>query len=208
LPDFTLEDSLLLPVDDYIAGVDEVGRGSLAGPVTAVAAVLNRSRCTVDKLEKIDDSKGISLKNRQIAMVSICEIAIIGVGFASRKEIDHLNILWASMLAMERAVSELQKKLTQPLAFALIDGNRLPKLKCPSQAIIKGDSKSFSIAAASIVAKSIRDALMVKMAKRYPEYGWEKNMGYGARAHLEALKNHGVTDQHRRSFRPVADALE
>ena len=208
MPDFTLEDSLLLPVDDYIAGVDEVGRGSLAGPVTAVAAVLDRSRCTVDKLEKIDDSKGISLKNRQIAMVSICEIAIIGVGFASRKEIDHLNILWASMLAMERAVSDLQKSLTQPLAFALIDGNRLPKLKCPSQAVIKGDSKSFSIAAASIVAKSIRDALMVKMAKRYPEYGWEKNMGYGARAHLEALKNHGVTDQHRRSFRPVADALE
>ena len=112
------------------------------------------------------------------------------------------------MLAMERAVSDLQKSLTQPLAFALIDGNRLPKLKCPSQAVIKGDSKSFSIAAASIVAKSIRDALMVKMAKRYPEYGWEKNMGYGARAHLEALKNHGVTDQHRRSFRPVADALE
>jgi ribonuclease HII len=208
LPDFILEDRLLLPDGASIAGVDEVGRGSLAGPVTAVAAVLDRSRCTVDKLEKIDDSKCVSLKTRQGAMVSINEIAIIGVGFASRKEIDQLNILWASMLAMERAVSDLQKKLTQPLAFALIDGNRLPKLKCPSQAIVKGDSKSFSIAAASIVAKSIRDALMVKMAKQYPKYCWEKNMGYGTRAHLEALKNHGVTDQHRRSFRPVADALE
>ena len=208
MPDFILEDRLLLPVDASIAGVDEVGRGSLAGPVTAVAAVLDRSRCTVDKLEKIDDSKRVSLKNRQGAMVFICEIAIIGVGFASRKEIDRLNILWASMLAMERAVSDLQKKLTQPLAFALIDGNRLPKLKCPSQAIIKGDSRSFSIAAASIVAKSIRDALMVKMANRYPEYGWEKNMGYGTRAHLEALKKYGVTDQHRRGFGPVANALE
>jgi ribonuclease HII len=208
LPDFILEDRLLLPVDASIAGVDEVGRGCLAGPVTAVAAVLDRSRCTVDKLEKINDSKLISPKNRQRAMASIFEIAIIGVGFASRKEIDRLNILWASMLAMERAVSDLKNKLTQPLAFALIDGNRLPKLKCPSEAIIKGDSKSFSIAAASIVAKCIRDALMVKMAKRYPEYGWEKNMGYGTRTHLEALKKYGVTDQHRRSFRPVAKILE
>ena len=112
------------------------------------------------------------------------------------------------MLAMERAIEEVQAKLDRPLDAVLVDGNRLPNLKCPGYAIVKGDTKSISIAAASIVAKTTRDDFMLRMASIHPEYGWEKNMGYGTQQHLDALKKFGPTKQHRRSFRPVLEALK
>jgi ribonuclease HII len=198
LPTFILEDGLSLPSDALIAGVDEVGRGPLAGPVVASAVIINRSLCSDSILCTIDDSKRLSHKNRNVALTLIRKIAII----------DELNILWASMLAMERAIEEVQTKLDRPLDAVLVDGNRLPNLKCPGYAIVKGDTKSISIAAASIVAKTTRDDFMLRMAAIHPEYGWEKNMGYGTQQHLDALKKFGPTEQHRQSFRPVLATLK
>ena len=208
MPTFILEDGLSLSSDALIAGVDEVGRGPLAGPVVASAAIINRSLCSDNILCTIDDSKRLSHKNRNMALTLIRKIAITGTGFADRDEIDELNILWASMLAMERAIEEVQTKLDRPLDAVLVDGNRLPNLKCPGYAIVKGDTKSISIAAASIVAKTTRDDFMLRMASIHPEYGWEKNMGYGTPQHLDALRKFGPTEQHRRSFRPVLEALK
>ena len=208
LPTFILEDGLSLSSDALIAGVDEVGRGPLAGPVVASAVIINRSLCSESILCTIDDSKRLSPKNRNMALTMIRKIAITGTGFADRSEIDELNIFWASMLAMERAIEEVETKLDRPLDAVLVDGNRLPNLKCPGYAIVKGDTKSISIAAASIVAKTTRDDFMLRMAARHPEYAWEKNMGYGTQQHLDALKKFGPTEQHRRSFRPVLEALK
>ena len=208
MPTFILEDGLSLSSDALIAGVDEVGRGPLAGPVVASAVIINRSLCSESILCTIDDSKRLSPKNRNMALTMIRKIAITGTGFADRSEIDELNIFWASMLAMERAIEEVETKLDRPLDAVLVDGNRLPNLKCPGYAIVKGDTKSISIAAASIVAKTTRDDFMLRMASIHPEYGWEKNMGYGTQQHLDALKKFGPTKQHRRSFRPVLEALK
>ena len=208
MPTFNLEDELSLPDDALIAGVDEVGRGPLAGPVVASAVVINRSLCPSNILARIDDSKRLSQKNRNIVLTLIHKISVTGTGFADRNEIDELNILWASMLAMERAIQELQSKLDRPLDAVLVDGNRLPNLKCPGYAIVKGDTKSVSIAAASVVAKTVRDDFMSQMASLHPEYGWEKNMGYGTRQHLDALKKFGPTELHRQSFRPVFEVLK
>ena len=208
MPTFILEDGLSLSSDALIAGVDEVGRGPLAGPVVASAVIITRSLCSDSILCTIDDSKSLSHKNRNMALTLIRKIAITGTGFADRDEIDELNILWASMLAMERAIEEVQTKLDRPLDAVLVDGNRLPNLKCPGYAIVKGDTKSISIAAASIVAKTTRDDFMLRMASIHPEYGWEKNMGYGTPQHLDALRKFGPTEQHRRSFRPVLEALK
>ena len=207
-PTFILEDGLSLSSDALIAGVDEVGRGPLAGPVVASAVIINRSLCSESILCTIDDSKSLSPKNRNMALTMIHKIAITGTGFADRSEIDELNIFWASMLAMERAIEEVQTKLGRPLDAVLVDGNRLPNLKCPGYAIVKGDTKSISIAAASIVAKTTRDDFMLRMASIHPEYGWEKNMGYGTQQHLDALKKFGPTEQHRQSFKPVLEALK
>ena len=208
LPTFNIEDGLLLPDDALIAGVDEVGRGSLAGPVMAAAIILDRSKCWGDQLDQVDDSKRLSKKKRETISAWIYKVSNVGIGVVDREEIDQLNILWASLLAMERAIDDVQKNLDRPLDAVLIDGNRLPTLNCRGYAIVQGDKKSFSIAAASIIAKIARDKFMFKMAKTHPRYGWEKNMGYGTRYHMEALKKYGVTDQHRRSFRPVAETLE
>jgi ribonuclease HII len=208
LPTFNIEDGLLLPADALIAGVDEVGRGSLAGPVMAAAIILDRSKCLDDELRQVDDSKRLSKKNREAISSWIYKVSTVGIGFVDREGIDQLNILWASLLAMKRAIDDVQKNLDRPLDAVLIDGNRLPALNCRGYAIVQGDKKSFSIAAASIVAKIARDRFMLQMAKTYPQYGWEKNMGYGTRYHMEALKKYGVTDQHRRSFRPIAETLE
>ena len=172
------------------------------------AIILDRSKCLDNQLRQVDDSKRLSKKNRETISSWIYKVSTIGIGLVDREEIDRLNILWASLLAMERAIDDVQKNLSRPLDAVLIDGNRLPTLNCRGYAIVQGDKKSFSIAAASIVAKNARDKFMFKMAKTHPRYGWEKNMGYGTQYHMEALKKYGVTDQHRRSFRPVAEALE
>ena len=183
-----------------IAGVDEVGRGPLAGPVTACAVVLDMSRIP----EGLNDSKKLSAKRRESLSEAILACAEVSVASASVEEIDELNILRASHLAMERAVAGL---LTPP-DHCLIDGNLIPKgLTVSAEAIVKGDSKSVSISAASIVAKIRRDYVMSALAQQYPGYGWETNAGYPSKSHRLALQNLGVTPHHRRSFKPVHNIL-
>jgi ribonuclease HII len=181
-----------------VVGVDEVGRGPLAGPVTACAVRLDPDRIPAG----LRDSKLLTAQRREALFDEIMGLAEVSVAHATVEEIDTLNILWASHLAMERAVAGLKAD------HALIDGNLVPKgLTCAATAIVKGDAKSLSIAAASIVAKVTRDRIMVDLAQQHPGYGWEANAGYPTKAHLEALQNLGVTPWHRRSFRPVHNIL-
>jgi len=207
LPDFSVEESLGLSTSAVIVGVDEVGRGPLAGPVTAAAVFVDRQKITLDLSTKIDDSKKIPKKKRAIISKQIEGMAIIGIGWASSGEIDQLNILEASMIAMKRAVLSLRKQIILDPDYILIDGNKVPSFDFPSKAIVRGDEKSLSIAAASIVAKSKRDAFMTSLSKLYPCYGWEKNAGYGTREHLAAIEREGITAHHRRSFKPIANYL-
>jgi len=176
-----------------ICGVDEAGRGPLAGPVCAAAVILP------DGLEipGLDDSKKLTDKRRRELFPIIKEQAIAyGIGFASHDEIDQINILQATFLAMERALSQLSVKPE----FALIDGNREKDFGLPVMTVVKGDSRSANIAAASILAKVTRDDLMDDLAKKYPQYGFEIHKGYGTKAHYEALRTYGASDVHRRSF--------
>ena len=183
-----------------VAGVDEVGRGPLAGPVTAAAVILNPANIP----QGLADSKTLTATRRQALFAAIMDCAQVSVAHASVQEIDELNILRASHLAMERAISGLPRAPDH----ALIDGNLIPKgLAIPATAIVKGDAKSLSIAAASIIAKVTRDALMVDLAQQFPQYGWDQNAGYPTAAHLAALQIHGVTAWHRRSFKPVHNIL-
>jgi ribonuclease HII len=194
MPSFALERK----ADGLVAGIDEVGRGPLAGPVYAAAVILNPR-----KLPKgINDSKAMTEGRRDLAYDEILRKALaVGIGMASVEEIDGINILQATMLAMTRAVDALP---VQP-AFALVDGNRVPTgLACPAQAIIKGDAKVLSIAAASIIAKVTRDRLMNELDAAFPGYHWAKNKGYGTADHMEALTRLGATPHHRTSFAPVA----
>lgn len=206
MPDFSLETSLGLHDQAAIAGVDEVGRGPLAGPVTAAAVVLDRTRSIGALSALIDDSKRLSAARREALAPAIEAVSVVGLGWASRQEIDRLNILGATLLAMRRAVEALTSRLGRSPNHALIDGNRDPGLACPSRTVIKGDGISLSIAAASIIAKVARDQVMVDLAARYPGYGWERNAGYGTAEHLAALDQLGPTLEHRRSFAPVRDA--
>ena len=208
MPDFSFEDRLGLSEAALIAGVDEVGRGPLAGPVTAAALVLDRGRCTTELLGKIDDSKRLSATRRRALALTLKDVATIGLGWVEREDIDRLNILYATMLAMRRAVDALSRRLGAVPAFALVDGNRVPALECPAQAVVKGDTRSLSIAAASIVAKVARDARMAELALGHPDYGWERNAGYGTAEHLAALARLGPAPEHRRGFAPVRAALE
>jgi len=179
-----------------ICGVDEAGRGPLFGDVVAAAVILNPSA----PIEGLGDSKKLTEKVREKLYDQIYARAIsVGVGRASVEEIDQLNILQASMMAMQRAVESLSR---QP-DLALIDGNRCPVLTCASEAIIKGDAKEISIGAASIIAKVTRDREMLEWHTLYPHYGLDKHKGYPTSAHLKALEQHGVSPQHRRSFAPV-----
>ena len=207
MPDFSVEESLGLSTSAVIVGVDEVGRGPLAGPVTAAAVFVDRQKITLDLSTKIDDSKKIPRKKRAIISKQIEGMATIGIGWASSGEIDQLNILEATMIAMKRAVLSLRKQIILDPDYILIDGNKVPSFDFPSKAIVRGDEKSLSIAAASIVAKSKRDAFMTSLSKLYPCYGWEKNAGYGTREHLAAIEREGITAHHRRSFKPIANYL-
>ncbi len=200
VPTDELEQALRSRGHIRIAGVDEVGRGPLAGPVVAAAVVLNLDVVP----DGLNDSKKLTAKRRAKLADRIRETADVAIAAASVAEIDELNILRASHLAMERAVAALNPAPD----FLLIDGNMIPKhLKQPSQAVIKGDARSVSIAAASIVAKNWRDRLMVDLAQQHPGYGWETNAGYPSKQHREALQNLGVTPHHRRSFKPVHNIL-
>ena len=183
-----------------IAGVDEVGRGPLAGPVTAAAVILDPAHIP----QGLNDSKVLSAARRAVLAARIREVAEVSVAHASVEEIDRHNILRAAHLAMMRAI----RGLSRPAGFALIDGNRLPEgLAMPARAVVRGDALSLSIAAASIVAKEVRDALMRDLAQQFPGYGWEKNAGYPSKAHKQALLDLGITPHHRRSFRPVHNIL-
>ena len=183
-----------------VAGVDEVGRGSLAGPVTAAAVVLD-PKCIP---EGLNDSKKLTAKKRLDLYRQLLDCADVSIAHASVAEIDEINILRASHLAMERAIAGLQ---VLP-EHVLIDGNMIPRgLRLPATTLVKGDSRSISISAASIVAKVCRDCVLVDLAQQHPGYGWETNMGYGSKKHMEALQKLGVTPHHRRSFKPVHNML-
>jgi len=180
---------------DPVAGVDEAGCAPLAGPVVAAAVVLDRNHFP----RGIDDSKALPAATREAICARLYKVALVGVGMASVEEIDRLNIYWARMLAMARAVDALG---IDP-AMVLVDGNRCPRWERPSLAIIAGDTKCRSIAAASIVAKVTRDRIMAAYALEHPGYGWERNKGYPTPEHVAALGRLGPTPLHRRSFAPV-----
>jgi ribonuclease HII len=190
-PCFKLEKIHPMP----LAGVDEAGCAPLAGPVVAAAVILDRERFP----RGIDDSKALPAPVREAIHARLQKVAIIGVGICSVEEIDSLNIFWARMLAMERAVDALG---VEP-AMVLVDGNRCPRWQRPSVAIIAGDTKCRSIAAASIIAKVTRDRIMAEHARTHPGYGWERNKGYPTPEHQRALAELGPTPLHRRSFAPV-----
>ena len=194
-PCFKIERDFPMP----LAGVDEAGCAPLAGPVVAAAVILDRDRFP----RGIDDSKKLPLETREAIFGRLEKVARIGVGIASVEEIDELNIYWARMLAMSRAVEALG---FDP-AWVLVDGNATPRWQRPSKAIVAGDAKSRSIAAASIVAKVTRDRIMADHALTYPGYGWETNRGYPTPQHIRALDSLGLTPLHRRSFAPVRDRM-
>ncbi|MEL6450536.1 MAG: ribonuclease HII [Pseudomonadota bacterium] len=196
MPDFRSEARL----GGRVAGVDEVGRGPLAGPVTAAAVVLDPR----DVPEGLDDSKKLTAIKRRALWAQIIARAQVSVAHASVEEIAQLNILRASHLAMVRAVAGLRHRPDH----VLVDGTMIPRdLTLPATAIKGGDGRSLSIAAASIVAKICRDRIMVDLAQQHPGYGWETNMGYGSKSHMAALQNLGLTPHHRRTFKPVHKML-
>lgn len=199
MPNFSFE-------DDYqgiVCGIDEVGRGPLAGPVVAAAVVIQRSKASADILAQINDSKKLTTQKRAYLFDKIHEFSHVGIAQCSVAEIDSINILQASLLAMKKAFEILNIRPS----VALVDGNQSPKLSCTIKTIVQGDARSLSIAAASIVAKHYRDVLMREIANDFPHYGWTTNAGYGTAHHLKAIEIHGVTLHHRRSFSPVRKQL-
>ena len=195
MPDFTLETE----AGGIVAGIDEAGRGPWAGPVVAAAVILDPARLAPALAAAIDDSKVLSPARRRELFEAIRPVARVGVGAAAVREIDRLDILAATMTAMARAVT----RLGVVPDLALVDGNRAPALACPVRCVVGGDGRSLSVAAASIVAKVVRDRAMARLGARYPEFGWERNAGYGTARHRAALDRLGPTPHHRASFRPV-----
>ncbi len=199
-PDFSFETAAHARGAVLVAGVDEVGRGPIAGPVVAAAVILDPARIP----KGLNDSKALTDKRRRQLAAEIHQVAEVCIAAASVAEIDEINILRAAHLAMTRAIAGLPR---QP-DHVLVDGNLLPRgLSLSSEPVIKGDARSFSIAAASIVAKVYRDEMMIELAKTHPGYGWERNSGYPSPAHKQALIDLGVTPHHRRSFAPVHNIL-
>jgi ribonuclease HII len=200
MPHYIYESRLLKTMAGPICGVDEVGRGPLAGPVLAAAVILDRKRIP----KGLNDSKKLSEADREELYPRIMETAItVGVGEASVDEIDLINIRQATHLAMARAV----RALSVAAEFALVDGNDPPPLPCRCDTLVGGDARSVSIAAASIIAKVTRDRMMIALHDDHPGYNWRSNKGYGTADHFTGLKAHGVTVHHRRSFRPIRDFL-
>ncbi len=203
MPDFSLEDAAHDSGHGLICGVDEAGRGPWAGPVVAAAVILDRAALPRELVGGLDDSKKLKPARRRELLEQLQTHAVIGVGLADVAEIDDLNILEATMLAMARAIGDLSVSPD----LALIDGNRGPKVDCAVQCVVKGDGKSQSIAAASIVAKVTRDGIMADLAETFPGYGWERNAGYGTKEHQGALAALGVTPEHRKSYAPIRKLL-
>lgn len=187
-----------------VAGIDEAGRGPLAGPVVAAAVVFSRCRAPRALARELDDSKKLAAPVRERLSGAVRDCASVGVGIADVAEIDRMNILRASLLAMTRAVEALGIAVD----LAIVDGRIAPELPCPVRCVIGGDGLCLSVAAASVIAKVTRDAMMAELSRAHPGYGWEHNAGYATRCHRDALARLGPTPQHRRSFRPVADLFE
>jgi ribonuclease HII len=208
MPDFAIERGC----EGVVCGVDEAGRGPLAGPVVAAAVVIDRRRFRGELRRVLDDSKALNREVRESCYRALLGYArqgvvSIGVGAASVAEIDRINILRASLVAMRRAVGVLGTGPGAAPDIALVDGNVAPSLCCAVRTVVRGDSLSFSIAAASVVAKVTRDRIMRELARRYPGYGWDSNVGYSTPAHCAGIRRLGVTPHHRRSFAPVRLAL-
>lgn len=209
MPDFALELAEGAAEGRIVIGLDEAGRGPWAGPVVAAAAWLKPEALPQSLLARLDDSKRLAPQTRAeihdllTAQDAFGGAVAVGVGWASVAEIDRLNILQASLLAMRRAAEALPLEAE----VALVDGRQRPALPCRCQTVVRGDTHSLSIAAASIVAKVVRDRHMEALAERHPGYGWERNRGYGTAQHAAALRRLGATDEHRRSFRPVRETL-
>lgn len=195
VPDFSIEETY----SGFVAGLDEAGRGPLAGPVVAAAVILDPERIPAG----LNDSKKVPRKRREALFYEIESTSRVAFGQASVSEIDTLNILQASLLAMRRAVENLSEI---PCA-CLVDGNQDPGLGYPTRCLVKGDGRSLSIAAASIMAKVFRDRIMAKLALEYPDYGWDTNAGYGVPHHLRALDAVGPSPHHRKTFHPVRGIL-
>ncbi len=205
-PDVALERpdlSLEREAGGLVAGIDEAGRGPWAGPVVAAAVILDLGRLDDGLATGLDDSKKLSAGRRAELFDALAGHARIGIGAASAPLIDEINVLAATMRAMGRAVAALRMVPD----FALVDGNRLPELPCPARAVVGGDARCLSIAAASIVSKVTRDRIMGLLAVRYPGFGWDRNAGYGTAQHRGALEALGVTPHHRRSYAPVHKIL-
>ena len=200
MPHYIYESRLLKTMPGPIAGVDEAGRGPLAGPVVAAAVILDRKKMP----RGINDSKQLDAETREMLFPQIMERAIaVGVGIGSVDEIDLINIRQATHLAMARAVRALQVSAM----FALVDGNDAPALPCPCDTLVDGDARSLSIAAASIIAKVTRDRMMRELHEDHPHYDWFNNKGYGTPEHYKGLKAHGPCAHHRRSFAPIHNML-
>ena len=195
MPDLSFEQKL----QGTICGIDEAGRGPLIGSVVAACVIIEDNIV----LPAIDDSKKISEKKRAELFDFIINNLKYGIGEATSTEIDEINILNATMLAMQRSY----KNLAINCDYALIDGNKCPDLSCKSISIIKGDSKSLSIAAASIVAKVTRDNMLIELDKKHPEYGFAQHKGYGTKKHLQAIEKYGIIEQHRKSFAPIKGSV-
>ena len=205
MPDFILEAAAAKACGPRVAGIDEAGRGPLAGPVVAAAVILERRSLARNLRHGLADSKTLRRpqRDRLYAALYRAEDIEIGIGRSEVAEIEAVNILQATMLAMARAVRHLGVRPD----VALVDGNQAPALACPVRCVVGGDKRSLSIAAASIVAKVWRDGIMAELARAFPGYGWERNAGYGTPQHLGALERLGVTPHHRRSFRPIINML-
>src|SRR5215469_7632721 len=201
MPHYIYEARLLKTMAGPVCGVDEAGRGPLAGPVVAAAVILDRKRMP----KGLNDSKQLTEEVREELYPQIMEMAVaVGVGEASVGEIDLVNIRQATHFAMARAV----RALSVAAEFALVDGNDAPALPCRCDTLVAGDARSLSIAAASIIAKVTRDRMMIQLHEAHPGYCWKSNKGYGTPEHYAGLRRHGVTDHHRRSFGPIRNLLQ
>ncbi len=198
LPDFSLE---VASGFNLVAGVDEAGRGPLCGPVVAAAGIFTNRDVEIPVV--IRDSKQMTAKQRAQAYDWIVQNTVWAVAECAPSEIDELNILWASMLAMERAVDKLGLKPQ----YCLVDGNRLPN-NLVGKPVVKGDAKSLSIAAASIIAKETRDSIMRDLAQQFPQYDWDKNAGYPTKSHLQAIEKYGINQHYRKSFGPIKERIK
>lgn len=204
-PNFSIENTIHGPV----CGLDEVGRAPLAGPVMAACVYVPENLRDHAVWKTVNDSKKLSKKKREALFGEVQNACLWGLGESSAREIETLNIVQASFLAMRRAFAHMHEQYKPPPGLtALIDGHITPKVfPCPTQTVIKGDQKSLSIAAASILAKVTRDRLMGALAEDYPYYGWERNAAYPTREHLEGIQKHGITKHHRTTFAPVQNYM-